>query len=150
MKYVYILMYVRLLHYLLPERRHGFKRVSSHAFLAWCSSWWCIMYNVQYIIHSVIDQPYTGTNSVVCQAGGMDRPSRTISHPAGSFSSSLPSGPPCWASPLVFGLIRERKNIEENSWSILHTSTHNRSLDELFFRSDRSRHNNTNRNRTNY
>jgi hypothetical protein len=32
-------------------------------------------------------------------------PSRTKSHPAGSFSSSKTGGPPWWASPLVFGLI---------------------------------------------
>ncbi len=36
---------------------------------------------------------------------GMDRPSRTKSHPAVSLSSSQPGGPPCWASPLAFGLI---------------------------------------------
>jgi hypothetical protein len=35
----------------------------------------------------------------------IDCPSRTKSHPAGSLSSSQPSGPPCWASPLAFGLI---------------------------------------------
>ncbi len=39
------------------------------------------------------------------RAGGMDRPSRTQSHPAGSLSSCQPSGPPCWASPLAFGLV---------------------------------------------
>jgi hypothetical protein len=38
-------------------------------------------------------------------AGGMDRPSRTKSHPAGSLSSSQPGGSPCWAGPLAFGLI---------------------------------------------
>jgi hypothetical protein len=31
------------------------------------------------------------------KAGGMDRPSRTKSHPNGSLSSSQPCGPPCWA-----------------------------------------------------
>jgi hypothetical protein len=39
------------------------------------------------------------------RAGGMDPPLRTKSHPAGSISSSHPGGPPCWASPLAFGLI---------------------------------------------
>ncbi len=34
----------------------------------------------------------------------MDRPSRTNSHSAGSLSSSQPGGPPCWTSPLAFGL----------------------------------------------
>jgi hypothetical protein len=33
-----------------------------------------------------------------------DRPSRTKSHPSGSLSSSHPGRPPCWASPLAFGL----------------------------------------------
>jgi hypothetical protein len=28
-----------------------------------------------------------------------------FSHPAGSLSSSQPGGPPCWDSPLAFGLI---------------------------------------------
>ncbi len=35
----------------------------------------------------------------------MDRPSRTKSHYAVSLSSSQSGGPPCWASPLSFGLI---------------------------------------------
>jgi hypothetical protein len=39
------------------------------------------------------------------RAGGMDRPSRTKSHSSGSLSSTQPGGPPCWASPLAFGLI---------------------------------------------
>ncbi len=39
------------------------------------------------------------------RADGMGRPSRTKSHPAGSLSSCQQSGPPCWASPLTFGLI---------------------------------------------
>jgi hypothetical protein len=39
------------------------------------------------------------------RAGGMDRPSRKKSHPAGSFSSSQPGGPPCSACLLAFGLI---------------------------------------------
>jgi hypothetical protein len=38
------------------------------------------------------------------RAGGRNRPSRTKSRPAGSLSSSQPGGPPCWASPLAFGL----------------------------------------------
>ncbi len=39
------------------------------------------------------------------RAGGMDRPSRTKLHHAGFLSSSQQGGPPCWASPLAFGLI---------------------------------------------
>jgi hypothetical protein len=39
------------------------------------------------------------------RAGGMDRRSRTKSHPAaGSLSSSQPGGPPRWTSPLALGL----------------------------------------------
>jgi hypothetical protein len=39
------------------------------------------------------------------RAGGMDRPISTISHPAGPLLSSQPGGPPCWVSPLAFGII---------------------------------------------
>ncbi len=51
--------------------------------------------------------PYLTYGSVVwsVRAGGMDRPSRTKLHHAGLLSSSQPGGPPCWASPLAFGLI---------------------------------------------
>ena len=61
-----------------------------------------------FCVHSVIDQPQTGTSSVVRQGmryGVMDRPSRIKSHPAVSLSSSQPGGPPCWASPLAFCLV---------------------------------------------
>ncbi len=59
-----------------------------------------------FCVHLVIYQPQTAGQVVwSVKGGGMDRPSRTISHPAGSLSSSQPGGPPCWASPLVFGLI---------------------------------------------
>jgi hypothetical protein len=38
-----------------------------------------------FCVHLVIDQPQTGASGVVRQgAGGMDRPSLTKSHPAGS------------------------------------------------------------------
>ncbi len=37
--------------------------------------------------------------------GGMDLPSQHKSHPAGSLSSSLPGGPPCWVISLAFELI---------------------------------------------
>jgi hypothetical protein len=39
------------------------------------------------------------------RAGGLVRPSRTQSHPAGPPFSSKLGMPPCWASPLAFGLI---------------------------------------------
>jgi len=35
----------------------------------------------------------------------LNSPSHTKPHPAGSLYSSQPGGPPCWASPLAFGLI---------------------------------------------
>jgi hypothetical protein len=57
---------------------------------------------------SIIDLPYTGANhhhDVVRQgAGGMDRPSRSKSHPAGPLCNQ-PGWPPCWTGPLAFGLI---------------------------------------------
>jgi hypothetical protein len=58
-----------------------------------------------FCVHLVIYQPENGVSSVFCQAGGMDGLSRTKLHPARSISSSQPDGPPCWASPLAFGLI---------------------------------------------
>ncbi len=38
------------------------------------------------------------------RAGGMDRPSRTKSRPVGVTLLQPARGPPCWASPLAFGL----------------------------------------------
>jgi hypothetical protein len=59
-----------------------------------------------FCVHLVIDQPQTGASGVVRQgAGGKDRPLRTKLHPAKSLSSSQTGGPPCWSSPLAFGLI---------------------------------------------
>jgi hypothetical protein len=59
-----------------------------------------------FCVRLVIDQHQTAEQVVwSVRAGGMDRPSRTKLHPAGSLSSSQPGGPPCWASPLAFGLI---------------------------------------------
>ncbi len=58
---------------LQAERRHGCTRVPGHAFLAW----------------PVTDQPQTSSSGAwFVRAGGMDRPLRTKSHPAGSLSSS--------------------------------------------------------------
>ncbi len=50
--------------------------------------------------------PQTGASGVVRQGRRHgDRPSRTKSYPAVLLSSSQPGGPPCWSSPLAFGLI---------------------------------------------
>jgi hypothetical protein len=55
---------------------------------------------------NTVDQPQTGASMVLSvMAGGMDRPSRTKSHPARSLPSIQLGGPPCWASPLALGLI---------------------------------------------
>jgi hypothetical protein len=58
-----------------------------------------------FCVHLVINQPQTGASGVVRQGRRHGRPSRTKSHPAGSISSRQPGGPPCWTSPLAFGLI---------------------------------------------
>ncbi len=71
------------------ERRHWSSRVADHAFLVWRSSWRC----------------FVCSNRSAPDRDKWCGPSRTKSHPAGSFSSSQTGGPPCWASPLVFGLI---------------------------------------------
>ncbi len=66
----------------------------------------CDMLMTVFCVHSVIDQPQTGASGVrSVKAGGMDRPSRTESHPARSFSSSQTGDLPCWASHLAFSLI---------------------------------------------
>ncbi len=55
---------------------------------------------------SLRDVVHDGASDVVRQ-GRRHRPSityKTTSHPAGSLSSSQTGGPPCWASPLAFGL----------------------------------------------
>ncbi len=94
-----------------PERRHGSTIVPGYAFLAWRSSWRMIVYF--YFMTSAWNsiRPQLG---IFCQdnrygtekACGTARPSHTKSiTPTGSLSSSQSGGPPCWASPLAFGLI---------------------------------------------
>jgi hypothetical protein len=53
--------------------------------------------NDVFCVHIVIDPGQVVWSDM---AGGMDRPSRRESHPAGSLSSSQPGGPPCWSSIL--------------------------------------------------
>ncbi len=57
---------------------------------------------------------FVAHDGVLCTVSNGSAPDRgkwcgpsgqAASHPAGSFSSSQPDGPPCWASPLAFGLI---------------------------------------------
>jgi hypothetical protein len=48
-----------------------------------------------FFVHSVTDQPQTGTSGVV----------RHVQNHTGSLSSNQPCGPPCWANTLAFGLI---------------------------------------------
>jgi hypothetical protein len=57
------------------------------------------------VAHGDVLCTFSNRSAPAVRAGGMDRPSRTISHPAWSLSSSQPGGPPCWASPLAFDLI---------------------------------------------
>ncbi len=69
----------------------------------------CVLYSIIFICRP---SDFTESTCLILgqevwsvRAGGMDRPSHTKSHPAGSLSSSQPGGQPCWASPLAFGLI---------------------------------------------
>ncbi len=55
-------------------------------------------------ISSQLGGPCQGNRYGWEKAGGTARPSCTKPTPAGSLSSSQPGGPPCWASPLAFGL----------------------------------------------
>jgi hypothetical protein len=72
--------------------------------------WLCTMYIVfitaaRNSVSSQLGSCCQGNLYVTEKADGTPRPSHTKScTPAGSLSSSQPGGPPCWASPLAFGL----------------------------------------------
>jgi hypothetical protein len=90
------------------ERKHGSTKVPGHAFLAWRSSWRMVVY-IYYIIAA---GNYISTlqrlSGQPVRYGKSRRYLPSITYkitPAGSLSSSQPGGPPCWTSPLAFGLI---------------------------------------------
>ncbi len=56
-------------------------------------------------VRSILTSLFHGQVVWSAGAGGMDRPSSTKSHLAGSLTSSQPGGPPCWTIPLAFGII---------------------------------------------
>jgi hypothetical protein len=59
-----------------------------------------------FCVHLVIDQPQTGASGVVRQGRRHGPSIMCQNHPLlGHSSSSQPGGPPCWASPLAFGLL---------------------------------------------
>jgi hypothetical protein len=67
-----------------------------------------------FCVHLVIDQPQIEAGGVVRQdrRDGMDRPSHTKSHPAGSLSSRPQGGPPFWASSIAFGLMGGGRGVD--------------------------------------
>jgi hypothetical protein len=79
----------------------GLLEYAGHAFLAWRSSWRCLVYI------SIIDQSHTGASGVVCHSW---QAARTVHHvqnhntPLGPSPSSQPGEPPCWVSPLGVSL----------------------------------------------
>ncbi len=93
-----------------PNKRHGSTRVPGHAVLAWLISWRMVAY-IYYLtaagdsICSQLGSSFRASDTVLGK-GRRYGPSITYKiPPAGSLSSSQPGGPPCWASPLAFGLI---------------------------------------------
>ncbi len=96
--------------YIGPERMHESTRVPDHAYFALCSSWRTVVY-VCYIytswkFHQLAAGQLLSGQPVQYGKGRWCGPSITYKiTPAGSLSSSLPGGPPCWASSLAFGLI---------------------------------------------
>ncbi len=93
-----------------PERRHGSARVPGHDFIAWRSSWQMVVY-VYYItsarnsISSQLGNSCQGKRYGTEKADCAVRPSRTKSHPPDHSPPACRGGPPCWTSPLAFGLI---------------------------------------------
>ncbi len=70
----------------LPKRRHGSIIVQSTRPCLPCVK----QLMTVFCVHSQIDQPRSGQVVWSVKAGGMNRPSHTKSHPAGSLSSSQP------------------------------------------------------------
>ncbi len=90
------------------ERRHGSTRVPGHAFLAWSSSWRMAVYNITAAGNSISSQLGSschGNRYGAEKASDTARPLRKNSHLSGYSSPVGQAGPPCWASPLSFGLI---------------------------------------------
>ncbi len=94
------------------EKAWVYTRVPGHAFLfdVVHDGWWlCYSYSYSWNFHQLAaGQLLSGQPVRYGKAGGTARPSPTKSHlPAGPLSSRQPGGPPCWASPLAFGLIEK-------------------------------------------
>ncbi len=95
---------------LRPERRHGSTRVPGHAFLA-CLSSWRMVVHIYYItadakFHQLAAGQLLSGQPVQYGKGWQYGPSITYkTTPALQGHSPQPGGPPCWASPLAFGLI---------------------------------------------
>jgi len=101
-----------------PKRRHGSTRVLNHAFLAWRSSWRCVplQYKSSLKFHQLAAGQLLSEQTVWNGKGR--RYSQSITYKitlAESLSSSQSGGPPCWASPLAFGLIEYPRYPRENN-----------------------------------
>ncbi len=67
-----------------------------------------LLYNNSWKFHQLAARQLLSGQPVLYGKGRRYGPSITYKiTPAGPLSSSQPGGPPCWASPLVFGLIGE-------------------------------------------
>ena len=80
-----------------------------HALLAWRiahDGWLCTsLYNSSWKFHGLAAGQLLSGQPLQYGKGRRYGPSITYNiTPAGSLSSSQPGGPPCWASPLAFGL----------------------------------------------
>ncbi len=93
------------------ERRHGSTRVPGHAFTAWPSAWRMVVY-IYYTYNSSWKFNHLAAGGSFCQGNrcGTEKAGDGLSitykiTPTRSLSSSQPGEPPCWTSPLAFGLI---------------------------------------------
>jgi hypothetical protein len=103
------------------ERRHGirisksephkeqawvYQSIAGHAFLAWRSSWRMLVH-ISYITaagNSISSAAPVRAIGVVWKRQAVRLSITYKVAPDGSLSSSQPGGPPCWVSPLAFGL----------------------------------------------
>ncbi len=95
-----------LLGRLYQREGHGSIRLPGHAFLAWRSSWWWLCTFTTAAGNSMRRQLGSSCHgNRYCTERQEVRPVYHKSTFARSLSSRQPVGPPCWASPLAFGLI---------------------------------------------
>jgi hypothetical protein len=91
-----------------------------------------------FCVHLIIDQPQTGASGVVCQGRRHGPSIKYKITPCWVTILQPPGGPPCWTSPLAFGLIADDKRAysahETKPRNIFQSSANLVSMSFLFYR----------------